>query len=250
MRRMHRAASIAALSAALTVAGCTSTTSGHPSSSSAPPGRGSVTLTFRPVVMPPVHPPKPGATKPPSADPLRGLDFPVPLSDDAYKALTSVRRQQLQARLAAFDCASDQPDGEPQRAAALLACDNRDQALATSVYLLGPVILSSQEISDASADPPSGGSTQWNVAVNLTASGSQAWADYTGKHNTGGQNPGGPISSCGPSDNPCAAYVAFTTGGAVLSSPYIMDQINGPATQISGNFTRQQAEDLAAALSH
>jgi preprotein translocase subunit SecD len=44
--------------------------------------------------------------------------------------------------------------------------------------------------------------------------------------------------------------VAFTTGGAVLSSPYIMDQINGPATQIAGLFTQQSAQDLAAALSH
>jgi preprotein translocase subunit SecD len=239
----------------LTVAGCTSTTAGHPSTSagsgSTPPA-GEVTLTFRPLVMPPARPPKPGGPGRPLADPFQNLDFPLPLTEAAYNALTPAHRQQLQALLAAFDCTSDQPDGEPQRTTALLACDSRDPAKATMAYLLGPVILSGKDISDAtaSAPDPATGKSQWTIALNLTSAGAQAWADYTGKHNTGGQNPGGSISSCGPSGTPCAAYVGFTTGGAVLSSPYVMDQINGPATQISGPFTQQSAQELAAALSH
>jgi hypothetical protein len=249
-----------ALVGALTVGGCTSTSAGHlaPSTSagstsagSRPPAGDGVTLTFRPVVMPPARPPKPGGPGHPTADPFRGLDFPLPLTEAAYNVLTPARRQQLRARLAAFDCASDQPDGEQQRTTALLACDSRDPARATLAYRLGPVILSGQDISDATAHAPdpATGNSQWTIAVNLTTAGAQAWADYTGKHNTGGQNPSGPISSCGPDGNPCAAYVAFTTGGAVLSSPYVMDQINDSATQISGPFTRQQAQDLATALS-
>jgi len=88
-------------------------------------------------VLPPVRPPKPGVPGHPTADPFRGLGFPVPLSEAAYNALPPARRQQLQDRLATFDCASDQPDGEQQRTTALLACDSPDPAKATMAYLLG-----------------------------------------------------------------------------------------------------------------
>ncbi|HEY7046469.1 MAG TPA: protein translocase subunit SecD [Jatrophihabitantaceae bacterium] len=189
-----------------------------------------------------------------TADPLKGLSFPVPTSDTAFNKLTQAQQQELQARLATFDCSSDQPDGEAQANKAFIACDSNDPTKATSVFLLGPVIVPGTEISSATANPPdfsgNGGSAEWTVSLNLKSSGSKAWAKYTGAHNTGGQDVSAPITSCGPSGTPCANYVAFTLDGAVVSSPYNKDAINGQATQISGSFTEDSATLLARELKY
>jgi len=236
-------------------------------------------LNFRPVVMPPVGWTKPSASTPtttpsttPSstakasatptssasakktADPLKGLGFTVPLDDTAFNRLTSAQKQELQARLANFDCTSDQPDGAAQRNQAFLACDSKAPDKASAVFLLGPVIVPGTEISSATANAPdlsgNGGSAQWTVSLSLKSSGSKAWASYTGKHNTGGQDITTSISECGPSATPCADYVAFTLDGAVVSSPYNKDAINGQATQISGSFTESSANLLARELKY
>jgi preprotein translocase subunit SecD len=189
-----------------------------------------------------------------TADPLKGLSFAVPTSDTAFNKLTQAQQQELQARLATFDCSSDQPDGAAQETKPFLACDNNDPTKATSVFLLGPVIVPGTEISSATANPPdfsgNGGSAEWTVSLNLKSSGSKAWAKYTGAHNTGGQDISTPITSCGPSGTPCANYVAFTLDGAVVSSPYNKDAINGQATQISGSFTEDSANLLARELKY
>jgi len=178
----------------------------------------------------------------------------VPTSDTAFNKLTQAQQQELQARLATFDCSSDQPDGAAQESKPFIACDSSDPSKATSVFLLGPVIVPGTEISSASANPPdfsgNGGAAEWTVSLNLKSSGSKAWGKYTGAHNTGGQDISTPITSCGPSGTPCADYVAFTLDGAVVSSPYNKDAINGQATQISGSFTEDSANLLARELKY
>jgi preprotein translocase subunit SecD len=239
-------------------------------------------LNFRPLVMPPVpwtKPTTPTPTTTPSAtasgtpkasttptptssasatsksaDPLKGLGFAVPTDETAFNKLSAAQKQKLQSQLANFDCTSDQPDGQPQRTQAFIACDSKDPNKATSVFLLGPVIVPGTEISSATANAPdfsgNGGSAQWTVSLSLKSSGSKAWANYTGKHNTGGQDINTPITACGPSGTPCANYVAFTLDGAVVSSPYNREAINGQATQISGNFTQSSATLLARELKY
>jgi preprotein translocase subunit SecD len=235
-------------------------------------------LNFRPVVMPPVPwakpttttptptpsaTPKAGSTPTPtsspsaptkSADPLKGLGFAVPKDDAAFNKLSPTQQQELQTRLANFDCTSEQPDDKAQRTQPFIACDSKDPNKATSVFLLGPVIVPGTEISSATANPPdlsgNGGSAQWTVSLNLKSSGSKAWANYTGKHNTGGQDINTPITACGPSGTPCADYVAFTLDGAVVSSPYNREAINGQATQISGSFNEDSATLLARELKY
>jgi preprotein translocase subunit SecD len=234
-----------------------------------------VQLNFRPVVMPPVSaaatttslPPTastpPTVSTPPSAapapvaktsDPFKGITFAVPLDDTAYNKLKPAQQQELQARLATYDCRTDQPDGIPERNKYMLACDKK-AADASAVYLLGKVIVPGTEISSASAVPPNvggtgGGTAEWTVSLNLKSTGQGQWAKYTGAHNTGGQDTTTPITSCGSSGTPCADYVAFTLDGAVISAPYNRDAINGQATQISGSFTQQSATQLAAELNH
>ena len=222
-----------------------------PSGSTTPPK-----TTPKPSTTPPTTP---AATPPPAkktADPFKGMTFPVPLDDTAFNKLTQAQQQEVQGRLATFDCASDQPDGLAQRKQAFIACDSNDSSKASSVFLLGTVIVPGTEISSASANPPdlsgNGGSAQWTVSLNLKTSGDKAWGNYTGKHNTSGQDlpAGTDITSCGSSGTPCSDYVAFTLDGAVVSSPYNRDAINGTATQISGSFNESSANQLARELKY
>ncbi len=202
--------------------------------------------------------PVPSATAAPpavkkTADPFKGLTFPIPTSDAEFNKLTQAQQQQLQAALATYDCTSDQPD---DRNKVLIACDSKVPGKASLIFLLGPVIVPGTEISSASAVAPNvggtgGGSATWTVSLNLKSSGSGAWAKYTGAHNTGGQDlPAGALESCGPSGSPCSDFVAFTLDGAVVSSPYNRDAINGQATQISGGFDENSATQLARQLKY
>jgi preprotein translocase subunit SecD len=154
--------------------------------------------------------------------------------------------------MANYDCTADQVDDKTKD---LIACDSKVPGKATLIYLLGPVIVPGTEISSASAVPPNvggtGGSAQWTVSLSLKSSGSGKWASYTGAHNTGGQDlPAGALESCGASGSPCSDFVAFTLDGAVVSSPYNRDAINGQATQISGGFDESSATQLARQLKY
>ena len=230
------------------------TPSGTPKASSTPQASSTPKASATPKASGTPTPTSSASAPGKSADPLKGLSFAVPKDDTAFNKLSTAQKQELQTRLANFDCTSDQPDGQAERTQAFIACDNKDPNKATSVFLLGPVIVPGTEISSASANPPdfsgNGGSAQWTVSLSLKSSGSKAWASYTGKHNTGGQDISTPITSCGPSGTPCADYVAFTLDGAVVSSPYNRDAINGQATQISGNFTQSSANLLARELKY
>jgi preprotein translocase subunit SecD len=107
----------------------------------------------------------------------------------------------------------------------LIACDQQG----TSKYVLGPSFLDGTQISDATSglDPNGAG-----YVVNLTfkSGGSNTWASYTSK-NVGKQ-------------------AAFVLDSQVVSAPTIQQAILGGNTQISGQFTQQQAADLANVLKY
>ncbi|HEY3631762.1 MAG TPA: protein translocase subunit SecD [Jatrophihabitantaceae bacterium] len=200
-------------------------------------------------------PTTPAAAPPKTADPFKGMTFPVPVDETAYDKLTPTQQQELQGRLATFDCKSDQPDGKAQQSQPVIACDSKSDK-ATLVFLLGKVIVPGTEISSAGANAPdlsgNGGSAQWTVSLNFKSSGSKNWASYTGAHNTGGQDSTTQITACGGSSGgtPCADFVAFTLDGAVINYPYNHDTINGQATQISGSFDENSATLLARELKY
>ena len=203
--------------------------------------------------------PTPSATASPTpitktSDPFKGMTFAVPKSEAEFNKLKPEQQQELQARMATYDCRTDQPDGLPEHTKDMLACDKK-AADASAVYLLGPVVVAGTEISSASAVAPNvggtgGGSAEWTVSLNLKSTGQGQWAKYTGAHNTNGQDSTTPITSCGSSGTPCADYVGFTLDGAVISAPYNRDAINGQATQISGGFTDSSANQLAKQLKY
>ncbi|GAB92796.1 protein translocase subunit SecD [Gordonia rhizosphera] len=134
----------------------------------------------------------------------------------------------LNAQMAKMDCSPDANDP-------LLGNDLPDQYLVAcsqdgkEVYLLGPEIIDGRDIKDASA-----GTTQqagaWIVQVEFKGEAQDFWPTYTAQ-NIGKQT-------------------AFVLDTRVVSAPQIQGAITTPATEISGNFTQQEAKDLANVLKY
>ncbi|MEZ5211483.1 protein kinase [Gordonia sp. (in: high G+C Gram-positive bacteria)] len=103
----------------------------------------------------------------------------------------------------------------------LVTCDTREQA----VYLLAPAIFGGGPVAAASASQ--NGAGEWVVTIEFPVETALEWADYTARH--------------------VGEQAAFTLDGSVLSAPVIRAPIHG-ATEISGDFTREQAHALAADL--
>ena len=134
--------------------------------------------------------------------------------------------QQQQQVLEALTCTPGRPDafaGQDDPNKPLITCDQQGKAK----FILSPSFLDGTQIRDATAgrDPNVTG-----YVVNLTfkTAGAHIWATYTSQ-NVGKQ----------------AAFVLDTH---VVSAPTIQQAILGGNTQISGQFTQQQAEQLANTL--
>jgi preprotein translocase subunit SecD len=117
----------------------------------------------------------------------------------------------------------------------LLGNDDPTQALVTcdqngSVkYLLGPSIIDGQSITDAtSSQDPNG--VGYVVNLNFNSGAAKTWATYTAAH----------VNDA----------VAFVLDTQVVSAPTIQGAISGGQTQISGNFTQPQAQNLAQILKY
>lgn len=134
----------------------------------------------------------------------------------------------LTAQMAKMDCSPGANDP-------LLGNDLPDQYLVacsqdgTEVYLLGPEIIDGRDIKNATA-----GTTQqagsWIVQVEFKGEAQNFWPQYTGQ-NVGKQT-------------------AFTLDTKVVSAPQIRGAITTPQTEISGNFSQQEAKDLANVLKY
>lgn len=109
-----------------------------------------------------------------------------------------------------------QPDPKQQ----LTACDLKS----TTKYTLDPAVLDGTDVSNATfnIDDSGGG---WQVNLTFTSQGTKTWANYT-THNISKQ-------------------VAIVVDNQVVSAPTIEAAITDGNTEISGNFTRDDAEQLA-----
>jgi len=110
----------------------------------------------------------------------------------------------------------------------LFACDSSDQK-----YLLGPVFVSGQRVVDAEASIPQGG-VAYNVTLTFDATGADEFAQATAKL----------VTQVSPQNQ-----FAIVLDGEVVSAPVVQSTITGGQAQITGSFTQQQAETLAASLS-
>ena len=180
------------------------------------------------------------------------MTFALPKNDTEYNKLSSTQQQELQGRLATFDCTADIPD---DAAKDLVACNSKDPTKAAAIYLLGPVIVPGTEISSASSVPPSvggqgGGSAVWTVSLNLKSSGQSKWAKYTGAHNTGGQDTTTDISHVRIEWHAVRRLRRVHPRRGRHLRAVQPRAINGQATQISGGFTESSAGTLAKQLKY
>jgi preprotein translocase subunit SecD len=123
------------------------------------------------------------------------------------------------------DCAA-QPDLRPEEEVTL--CDRERSA----VYLLGAAELDGTSIrSVVVSDAPSGSATSTSaVTITFDDDGAETFEQLTGRlAASGGQ-------------------VALVTANEVVSAPTVMAAISGGEVQISGNFDRAAAEELAREL--
>jgi SecD/SecF fusion protein len=116
---------------------------------------------------------------------------------------------------------------------AVKAIDEREQYY--ELYALkitnrdGTPVLGGDVVTDAVADfQQTGGRTEQMVSMTMNAEGAKAWARLT-KENIGKQ-------------------VAIVLDELVYSAPNVNDEITGGRSQISGNFTPEEAKDLANVL--
>ena len=134
----------------------------------------------------------------------------------------------LNEHMAKMDCtpnASDPLRGNDLPDQYLVACSEDGK----EVYLLGPQIIDGRDIKNATA-----GTTQnspaWIVQLEFKGDAQSFWPKYTAE-NTGKQT-------------------AFTLDTRVVSAPQIRGAITTPSTEVSGNFTQQEAKDLANVLKY
>lgn len=109
----------------------------------------------------------------------------------------------------------------------------------TTKYRLGPVVISGDQVTKATATLTGSSQTQvvseWVVNFELDKAGSQAFGDLTTK------------LAALPQSDP-QKRIAIVVDRQVISAPAVQSPITGGSGQISGGFTEQEAKDLATVL--
>ena len=98
-------------------------------------------------------------------------------------------------------------------------------------YVLGPILVDGTNVTSATVVDLGDGT--WGVQVALDPAGTTAFASAT---------------AIAVTMTPPANQVAIVVDGVVVSAPGVRAPIDSGQAQISGGFTQQEAEDLAAAL--
>ncbi|MCU1628979.1 MAG: protein-export rane protein SecD [Pseudonocardia sp.] len=178
----------------------------------------------------PLQQPTPTSEPTPTPAPASDAGNPAPADPKLAAAIAEAKalRQSedpaiQQQALQLLDCnATDPLRGYDDPAKPLVAC-TQDK---TAKYVLGPTILEGTQIASATAtaDPQGAG---YVVNLDFKSEGSKIWGDFTAA-NIGRQS-------------------AFVLDGEVVSAPTIQAALYGQTT-VSGNFSQQEAQNLASAL--
>ena len=183
--------------------------------------------------------PTPSASRTPAASPSPGASSAAGSSNSGFFPATDEK-----AAVAAFsklNCArTPNPTGGTDPAGDLIVACSTNRA---TKFLLAPATVLGKDISSASADLDST-TNQWEVLLNFNHSGSNAWYSLTSKASSLPSL----TSGCTPPTG-CNA-IAVTLDGVVESYPQAQGPIAGGNTQITGNFTQTQAQNLANVLKY
>jgi preprotein translocase subunit SecD len=191
-------------------------------------------LTGDPAQPPPPAPPPSGSGNAEPADPEVAAQIAaareVRQNPDLMSANPTLQQAIASAALAELDCTANDPlRGYDIPTRPLIAC-NRD---GTEKYLLSPVITDSKgaalegtmiDSAQASFDATGVG---YVIDVTFDRTGAEIWGEYTSTH--------------------VGKRTAFVLDGEVVSAPEVRQAIYGP-TQVSGNFSQAEAQELAGVL--
>ena len=155
---------------------------------------------------------------------------------------TPVTDATLHQQFATIDCsAAVKRDGFDDPQADIVACD-RD---GTTKFLLGPAEVLGTDVRTATATVDQQGLGQWQVTIDFNGRGTRGFSDLTKRVQP---LPDVGSAACRPPTG-CNA-VAIVLDGVVLSAPRIAEPITGGRAQIAGNFSQQEAKDLASILKY
>ncbi len=146
---------------------------------------------------------------------------------------------EFQAGVATLDCTNPEAysGGTPDDPALWLGtCDQTG----TVKYTLEPAFIKGTNVTGASAVLPQGG-VGWVVSLEFDGEGAKALGDASTTLSA--------LPDCGQGASPCNAF-AIVLDGVVTSAPRFNEPILGGQAQIEGNFTAQEANDLANILKY
>lgn len=147
---------------------------------------------------------------------------------------------EFQAQVAELDCTtpSNAAGGRPDDPALWLGTCQKDGSVK---YNLQPAFIKGTNVVNANAVLPQNG-VGWVVSLEFDSEGAKALADASTTLTA--------LPECGAAGaNPCNAF-AIVLDGVVTSAPRFNEPILGGQAQIEGNFTAQEAKDLANILKY
>jgi preprotein translocase subunit SecD len=172
----------------------------------------------------------------PAATPSASASAPVGTTDLVQAPENT---PEFQAEVANLDCTNPEAysGGTPDDPALWLGtCDQTG----TVKYTLEPAFIKGTNVTGASAVLPPGG-VGWVVSLEFDGEGAKALGDASTTLSA--------LPDCGQGASPCNAF-AIVLDGVVTSAPRFNEPILGGQAQIEGNFTAQEANDLANILKY
>ncbi len=154
--------------------------------------------------------------------------------DTATATLPSGVTAELNAQYAALDCTlpqNRQGGGGAGEAATVVSCD-RD---GTSKYILAPAEVLGRQVTKASSVISTQNAAGWYVILDFNGEGTSKFGAMTTR-----------LTSLPSPQN----QAAIVLDGLVYSAPRINEPINTGTAQITGNFTQEDAQDLANVLKY
>ena len=189
----------------------------------------------------PVAPQQLEPTPPPSSEPAPSTSAPAPVgeapdapADPEVAAEIQQARQTRQSTdpavqqqaLLALDCTAPDPlRGNADPNLPLVTCHQDG----TTKYVLAPALLSGEEITNAAALIPQN-RTSYVVDVDFTRQGGRTWGEFTSAN--------------------VGQRAAFVLDGEVVTAPQVQGPILGGSTEITGDFTQAEAQNLADVLKY
>ena len=203
-------------------------------------------LNFRPVwnLLSPAPSTAPESATPATdpaepADPSGTSDSAEPVDSTPVLIQAPSNTPEFESELSALDCLDpvNFSGGTPDNPELWLGTCEQTGAVK---YSLQPAFIQGTNVVNATAELPQGG-VGWVVNLEFDSEGASALADASTQLST--------LPECGAGQSPCNAF-AIVLDGVVVSAPRFNEAILGGQASIEGDFTAQEARDLANVLKY